>query len=81
MRQEAEAARQQLEEEQTIPEIGLAPQHVSGRDHMRYNVDGQVGFTCSGNFNDATNLRKEDLEEKLSNLFEVDAQLGFVVAV
>jgi hypothetical protein len=59
----------------------LAPQHVSERDHMRYNVDGRVGFGCSGNFNDATNLRKEDLEEKLSTLLEVDAQLGFVVAV
>ena len=75
----------------------LAPQHVSERDHMRYNVDAQVGFTCSGTFNDASNLRTEDLEEKLSTLFEVDAQLcyeenlstwfeadaqlGFVVAV
>ncbi len=59
----------------------LAPQHVSERDHMRYNVDGRVGFGCSGNFNDATNLRKEDLEEKLSTLLEVDVQLGFVVAV
>jgi hypothetical protein len=47
----------------------------SNNDHMM--VDPQVGLTSSGHFTNVIKPRSEDLEEKLSTLFEVDAQLGF----
>ncbi len=40
-------------------------------------VDAEVGLTSSGHFKNVTKPRNEDVEEKLSTLFEVDAQLCF----
>ena len=72
--------------------VGGGPQVGEGK-----RVDAEVGLTSSGHFKNVTKPRNEDLEEKLSTLFEVDAQLcyeenlstwfeadaqlGFVVAV
>ena len=39
---------------------------------MTENVDAQIGLASSGHFNDATNLRKEFLEEKYDKYNRID---------